>query len=329
MSELPFRLDLVQFLVEHRNPYLTLFFQSFTFLGSLEGYILVIALVYAAYDKKLAVRLAVVTLLTMSVNHILKTLIRNPRPFIRDHTYLQKWAVSPEAAADLATEYSTPSGHAMASASFFTYLGAATSQGYLKTGFALVVVLIGLSRPYLGVHYFEDVLSGWVLGALVAYVCVRNAHRVGARWNQLCLGGRAIALTLSSGVLWLVTRALSDWSGGDPPSAFISYAGLLTGILIAQPLEDKLVHFDPRGSSMCKKAVRYALAVAIVIGILSLFKAAFSAISIDSTPLGQALRYVRYAAAGIAGLLVAPWLFVRVGLAEATRAEEGREGRCG
>ena len=79
MSELPFRLDLVQFLVEHRNPYLTLFFQSFTFLGSLEGYILVIALVYAAYDKKLAVRLAVVTLLTMSVNHILKTLIRNPR----------------------------------------------------------------------------------------------------------------------------------------------------------------------------------------------------------------------------------------------------------
>jgi hypothetical protein len=49
-------------------------------------------------------------------------------------------------------------------------------------------------------------------------------------------------------------------------------------------------------------------------------KWAFALASPDTTPLGYALRYVRYASAGLVGVAVAPWLFLRLGLAEGERS---------
>jgi len=115
VTELPFSIDLIRGLAENRSPFLTQVSLFFTFLGEIEGYVLLISLIYVTYDKKLAFRLAVLTLLTMSFNHVLKSLIMNPRPFISQGDFMDRWAVSAAKARELATEYSTPSGHAMAS----------------------------------------------------------------------------------------------------------------------------------------------------------------------------------------------------------------------
>ena len=58
---------------------MTWLFQFFTFLGEIEGYVLVISLIFVAYDKKLAFRLSVMALVAMSLNFLLKTVIANPR----------------------------------------------------------------------------------------------------------------------------------------------------------------------------------------------------------------------------------------------------------
>ena len=76
------------------------------------------------------------------------------------------------------TSYSFPSGHSMINAALYTIIILLLLKNADKKGkriiasisLAVLFVIIGLSRVYLGVHYFGDVLAGWVLGVLVAFV---------------------------------------------------------------------------------------------------------------------------------------------------------------
>jgi undecaprenyl-diphosphatase len=87
------------------------------------------------------------------------------------------------------SSYSFPSGHALASFCFYGALAAILSTRLrsrririgLWTGSAAIVLLIGLSRIYLGVHYTTDVLAGFAAALIwivvVAFVEQRLALR--------------------------------------------------------------------------------------------------------------------------------------------------------
>lgn len=96
----------------------------------------------------------------------------------------------PDAALHLvdAINASFPSGHAMLSAVVYLTLGALTAR-FAKTrrvkvfalaGAAVVALLVGMSRVYLGVHWPSDVLAGWSLGgawALAWWLAVQGWDR--------------------------------------------------------------------------------------------------------------------------------------------------------
>ena len=316
MGELPFSIELIRFLADIRVEFLARLFQFFTFLGDIEGYVLLVTLVYVSYDKKLAYRLSVLTLVTMSLNHLLKMIIMNPRPFVAEGTYAERWAVSPDKAAELATEYSTPSGHAMAGSAFYSYVFASVKNRQARTACVLLVLLIGFSRPYLGVHYLEDVLIGWVLGVSIALVSIRYAAKISHLWSRLSHPQQIAIVAASSLILWITTRVLSDPDVGDQPLAFVGYTGFLMGVVVAFPLEAKMTAFNPRSSAVWKRMLRCVLCVGLVLITLMLLDVVFEAMSSDYSALGYLLRYIRYALAGIAGILLGPILFLRLGLAE-------------
>jgi membrane-associated phospholipid phosphatase len=321
VAPLPFDMGLMELLAAHRHPVLSAIFQFFTFLGEVEGYVLLVALVYCAWDKRLGVQLALVTLVAMTLNHFLKTLIANPRPFVAEATWAQKWAVSPARAAELVTEYSTPSGHAMSAGAFYTWLFARVPRRGVRSACVLLLLLVGLSRPYLGVHYLEDVLLGWALGAAVAALALRNAAAIRRAWERLSHArqiGLAVGVSLA---LWGLTRSLAGWSTLGQPTAFVSYTGFLTGIVVAAPLEPRHVGFDPRSGSALHKLLRYLLGIGLVIGTMLGLDTLFEAVAADATPLGDLLRFVRYGSVAIVALLAAPVLFLKLGLAE--REQEG------
>ena len=99
---------------------------------------------------------------------VLKNLIRRPRP---------------AGAAEFlhGTTFSFPSGHALGSLvgyGMLAYIIGATwvesGRGRLRLAIAtaMVVIAIGLSRLYLGVHYFSDVVAGYAVGVLWLSVCM-------------------------------------------------------------------------------------------------------------------------------------------------------------
>ena len=72
--------------------------------------------------------------------------------------------------------YSFPSGHSLTSMAFYGFIIYLIYTSDIKgkkifiTLFSLLILVTGLSRIYLGVHYFTDVVGGFVFAA--AYLIV-------------------------------------------------------------------------------------------------------------------------------------------------------------
>ena len=76
--------------------------------------------------------------------------------------------------------YSFPSGHALMSAAFYGFLAyllfrhcpSPLLKWSLVSLLTLLVLAIGFSRVYLGVHYLSDVLAGFAAGGFLLSVTV-------------------------------------------------------------------------------------------------------------------------------------------------------------
>lgn len=310
-----FDFQLVQFFADHRTHFLTHLATLASFFGSAAFYTPLTLFLYVAWDKRSAVRLSVLILLTMSLNGILKLLIRNPRPFVQQGTYRQRWAVSPANAAQLASEYSTPSGHAMGSAAFYSYFATIIRNRFVRSIFVLAILLIGLSRPYLGVHYIEDVLLGWVIGLTIASIATRFGGWIMDLWTRRSYPeqiGIAAGISL---VLCLITFALNG-SIDNQLRDVVADCGFFTGIVVAFPLELRLVNFDPRSGGPAIRIVRCVVTFILMAAVIFGLKLAFRPLASDATCIGCALEYLRYVAADVVAIFLMPLIFCRMNLAE-------------
>ncbi|MBZ5753438.1 phosphatase PAP2 family protein [Metabacillus rhizolycopersici] len=76
--------------------------------------------------------------------------------------------------------FSFPSGHSMGSMTYYGFLGYLVMRSKYKPLsklgwvilFGLVILLIGISRIYLGVHYPSDVLAGYMAGSVWLVLCI-------------------------------------------------------------------------------------------------------------------------------------------------------------
>lgn len=95
------------------------------------------------------------------------------------------------------TNASFPSGHTVMAAVVYLTLGVLLARTlprrrlrvFVIAVSALVAILVGLSRVYLGVHWPTDVLAGWTIGAAWALVCWLLAIRFDPRDPESQPGG--------------------------------------------------------------------------------------------------------------------------------------------
>jgi undecaprenyl-diphosphatase len=93
------------------------------------------------------------------LNLVLKQMVAAPRPDLLPHL-------------DIVHSYSFPSGHASGNMMLFGALAILIRRSWAWGVAAAIIVLIGASRVWLGVHWPTDVLAGWVEGAGWLLLCV-------------------------------------------------------------------------------------------------------------------------------------------------------------
>lgn len=166
-------------LYNRATPPVTQFFYRITMLGSEVLTILVIGVaVFAALRRQWVYALLVLAVWLGGhlLNQFLKALFARERPF-----FLEPLAI--------ATNYSFPSGHAMAGIACYGLLAyilyLRVENRWMRIGILsftfLLVILIGFSRLYLGVHFLSDVLAGFAAGALWLIVCLGLFYRLRPR----------------------------------------------------------------------------------------------------------------------------------------------------
>lgn len=161
-------------------PWLQEMMRDFTALGGIAVLTLITigVVVYLVLDRKrraaLAVGIAVVGGLLIST--FVKMGIDRARPDLVPH-------------GSFVSTASFPSGHSMMAAVVYLTLAVMLARlrprwrvkVFLMSAAIFVVVLVGISRVYLGVHWPTDVLAGWTVGSAWAMLCwivmLRLQHR--------------------------------------------------------------------------------------------------------------------------------------------------------
>jgi undecaprenyl-diphosphatase len=150
------------------NSYLTKFMIFITNFGGYL-YIFIISLILLIFkNKKDLKNLFSITIFSSLLNEILKRIFRRSRP-----SYPHLISIG---------GYSFPSGHAMASFTFYGYLiyliYKSNYSRILKILtiilLAFLILIIGYSRIYLNVHYFSDVIAGFIISYLLLYKKISN-----------------------------------------------------------------------------------------------------------------------------------------------------------
>ena len=146
------------FVEDLRNDNLTSIMKVITSLGSAIFIGAAAALLFLLYKNKKDVYILLLnTVIIVVINDFIKFLVHRPRPI--GYNLINE------------TNYSFPSGHSMVSTFFYGFLiylvykeiSNKTLKYLIISILALLIILICISRIYLGVHYLSDTIAGFAL----------------------------------------------------------------------------------------------------------------------------------------------------------------------
>lgn len=122
-------------------------------------------------NKKISLFITINLATSYLLNNILKLIFRRDRPSLYN-------IISEKG-------YSFPSGHSMVSCAYYglliyliyKYINNKTLKYTLITILTIIILLIGISRIYLGVHYTTDILGGYIFSILYLVIFINYIEK--------------------------------------------------------------------------------------------------------------------------------------------------------
>lgn len=279
-------MDVIIALQSFASPTLDAIVLVITNIGGKQAYIALLVLAFIGVDAKIGRRLASYFLAGAYGMELLKDLFATPRPFEIDPIVARS-----KAAIDTAPGASFPSGHALLVTAFWGLAASYMRRGWFTALAVVLIVMVSLSRLYLGVHFPSDVIGGVLLG-LVVVAGGRALDRLG--WHL-----RPVLVVMAGVLIPLALHLLlpTDSSG--------LYLGALAAFLVGPELVRHRTDGPWRG-----RIVLSVIGLALVFAAM----AASSALIPDDVRHSALGSFVRYFLIGCVGTMLVPALGRLVGL---------------
>ena len=291
----------------------------FSILGTEDFFMVALPVIYWCVDSTLGMQVAVILMLSSSVNGALKMAFHGARPY---------WYSPAVKGLASETSFGIPSNHAQSATVIWGIIAAHLRKAWAWLVAVILILLIGLSRMVLGVHFPHDVLAGLLIGGGLLWLVLRFWNPLTAWAKKKSFGQQSMIALMASLVLillplipfvWLkvtIWQPPQEWAAYTTQAISIqdafTYAGTLLGLLAG------LAWFTTRGGFQTKGPwgqliLRFMLGVVGVLIIRYGLKFVFPA---GETILADIFRYVRYSLIGFWVTGGAPWVFIRLKLAE-------------
>jgi membrane-associated phospholipid phosphatase len=279
-------------------PWSELFFKVVTIMGSDFFYLILIAIDYWIINKRASILTTYVLIISVVSNYWLKIIIRYPRPPETN------WLPGVEA-----VNYSLPSGHSQNSLIFWGWLSVKIKTWWMGFLSASLIVLVGLSRIYIGVHWLGDVVLGWSVGLLLLFLLLRLEVPTRSFLMKFRPVSLYFGLILFGLVSMIITEFLSPVRIVGLEDNFGANGGLIIGLGAGLALESKYVNFE----TSPRHVKKWRVAVRAIIGLILVFT-----IMIVLSPILPSdvywLRSIRYALITIFVMFIWPLFFDKLGL---------------
>lgn len=289
---MPWEIGVMQAIQSISSPFWDAVFNFFSFLGDELFSIAILAVFYWCVDKKNGERLAFSVLCSTTLNGVFKDSFRMTRPIGTDGINspgVESVKLDNPAPGAYEYSYSFPSGHAQTSSSLFSGIALWFKRSWVTLVSVFFMLMISLSRLYLGVHWPKDVLVGMVLGTLTTVLIFWLAGKVK---NPTVLYASVAAALLVVGLVFAATY--------DTLKAL----GCVFGYVVGVWFERKFVDFSTAGLGIFKRLLRLVVGLAILAGVLFGLKAVL--------PATLLFGFVRYALVIFVGIGLYPLLFTKL-----------------
>jgi hypothetical protein len=265
-------------------------------------YVILLSLIFWCIDEKKSFRLGVAVMISGWINLALKFLLNQPRPF---------WEGYDPAVGMIHERFGgLPSGHAQTSLVLLVIVASWGNRPRHYIPAAALILLIGFSRLYLGVHFPTDVFAGWLVGGLV---CAGYFFLVPRLEKALEGGGLRAGLMLSAAVSFamILYRPANDLL---MPGAALLGMGAGYSLNVHRLKFRAAAWLERRGAAKLFTLLgRFALGMA---GVLIISLVLNRLLPGEGSGLHRISFFFQYALLGFWIYAGAPWLFQRAGLAE-------------
>lgn len=283
-------LDVVIAVQQFRTSWLDSFFIFISSLGNDFFYFLLMPLIFWCVEKNTGARLIIIFCFSNWVNSSVKTWLQQPRPFNLEPSVKVVNIGGP----------GLPSGHAQGSLLVWGFLSKLFNNKSFYIFTAVFILVMALSRVYLGAHFPTDIFGGWILALGILIVYFLAQEKIESLFSKLNL----LQLMLLSLFIPIFFALIAQVKYSVYPMA------VLSGFAAGYCLELKYVGFE-NSRSILNNILRY------LIGLLSAGVISFGLKIVSDMLFADyylVSLYIRFWITGFFVSFGAPWIFKRLNI---------------